>query len=50
MYRVKPGKVHVSTIHYINCACFQKNVVDDIDIVDFSMGNYDKRWNIAVQV
>ena len=40
---VQPRKVQVAAIHDVNGTRLQNQVVEDIDIVDFSVCNADKR-------
>ena len=47
---VKTGKVRITPIEDIDGACFDRKIVEDIDLVDFSVGNHDNRRNASPQI
>ena len=50
MDSVKTGKVRIAPIEDIDGACFDRKIVEDIDLVDFSVGNHDNRRNASPQI
>ena len=40
---VQALKVHISSIHHIERACLRQELVEDVDVVDLSLGNLNKR-------
>src|SRR5437660_553128 len=50
MELVQSGEIVVAAIHYIEGACFEENLVQNLDVVDFAMCNDDHSWDAAAQV
>jgi len=44
------GEIDVATIHDIKRTGFRKDLIQNVHIMHFAVGNADKRGNIAVQV
>src|SRR5207248_2945081 len=47
---VEALEIHVAAIHDVERSGFRGNLVENIDVVHFAVGNADKRGDIAVQV
>jgi len=47
---VKTGEVRIAPIEDIDGACFDWKIVEDVDLVDFSVGNHDNRRNASPQI
>src|SRR5208283_157262 len=47
---VKPGEIEIAPIHEIEGTRFQEEIVENIDIVNFAMGNKDNGRNISMQI
>lgn len=47
---VKTGKVRVAPIEDIDGACFDRKIVEDVDLVDFSVSNHDNCGNASPQI
>jgi len=47
---VKPLEVHVGAIHQVERARLWQDGVEDLDVVQFSVRNLNKRWDRAAQV
>jgi len=50
MNTIEPGIVHVSAIHNVDGTCFERNLVEDVDLVDLGMSDKDDGWNVAPQI
>lgn len=50
MQRVEPGEVDIASIHHVKAASLERNLIEDIDIVQFAVGNMDKGRNVAPQI
>ena len=44
------GEVEVAPIHHIECAGFDKQDIQHVDIAHLSVRDVDERWNVAAQV
>src|SRR5215469_17973415 len=44
------GEIQVAAIHNVECTSFRNELVQDVHIPGFAIGDADKRRNIAVQV
>ena len=47
---MKPGEVQKATIHNVEGACFQRDYIQDVDLVEFSVGDVDKSRDTAPQI
>src|SRR5271169_1335510 len=47
---VQTLEIHVAAIHDVERAGLRQNLVEDVDVMHFSVGNADKRGDVAVQV
>ena len=47
---MESGKVQVAAIHDVKSACLQGDYVQDVDFVEFSVGDVDKAWDIAPKI
>lgn len=47
---MEPGKVQEAAIHNIESACFQRDDVQDVDPVEFAVGDVNKARYIAPQI
>ena len=43
-------EIDVAAIHNVECAGLGEDVVEDVDVMYLSVGNADKRWDIAMQI
>ena len=50
MNTIESGIVHVSTIHDIEGTCFERDLVEDVDLVDLGIGDKNDCWDVAPQV
>jgi hypothetical protein len=48
--RIESGEIRVAAIHDVESACFQRNDVQNVDLVEFSVGDVDEAWDIAPQI
>ena len=44
---MEPGKIDVTTVHDVNGPGFQGERIERVDIVNFSVGDVDKAWDIS---
>src|SRR5207302_8852682 len=47
---VKTLEIHVAAIHDIERSGLRRNLVENVDVMHFAIGNADKRGNIAMEV
>ena len=47
---IKPREVHISAVHDVESAGLGDQDVQDVDVVQFPLGNMDKFGNAATQV
>src|ERR1035437_3325485 len=47
---VKTLEIHVAAIHDVEGSSLRRNLVEDVDVMHFAVGNADKRGDIAMQV
>jgi len=47
---VETLEIQVASVHDVERSSLRHNLVEDLDIVDFAVGNADKRWDIAMEV
>ena len=47
---MKPTKIDISTIHYINASCLEENLVQDVHVVDTALCNADEYRDGAAQI
>ena len=47
---VKAGEIQIGSIQNIEGSGFRDQIVEGVDIVDFPLGNLDKRWDVATQI
>jgi hypothetical protein len=50
MDAVKTSKIDVASIHDVDCTCFEKKSVEDVDIVNFSICYVDNHRDIASKI
>src|SRR3990172_10213189 len=50
MEGIQPGEVQIAAIHDIERPGFEEQLVEDVDVVDFSMDDLDKRGNRSSQI
>ena len=46
----KAPEIHVAAVHDVERPSLRQNLVEDVDIMHFSIGNADKRGDVAVQI
>ena len=47
---IESGEIRVAAIHDIESACFQRKDVQNVDLVEFPIGDVDEARNIAPQI
>ena len=47
---MESGEVQEAAIHDVESACFQRDYIQDVDLVEFSVGDVDKARDIAPQI
>ena len=47
---MEPGEVQKATIHNVEGACFQRDYIQDVDLVEFSVGDVDETRDVAPQI
>lgn len=47
---IKSGEIRVAAIHDVESACFHRNDVQNVDLVEFSVGDVDEARDIAPQI
>ena len=47
---VQPGEIQVSTVHQVNGSGFPVDLIEDVDLVSFAIGNDDNGGNAAAKV
>ena len=50
MEAIESRKIQIATIHDIEGAGLRDQVVENIDVLDFSRGDFDERRDIAAQI
>ena len=50
MNTIQPGEIQISAIHQINGSGFPVDLIEDVDLVGFAIGNNDNGGNAAAQV
>jgi hypothetical protein len=49
MNDIQPGEVQITPIHDIDGAGFQQKDIQNVDVMDFAIGDGDKRGNTVAQ-
>ena len=49
-HSIESGKIRVAAIHDIESTCFQRYDVQNVDLVEFSVGDVYEAWDIAPQI
>lgn len=50
MQGMQPPKVEKATIHHVEASRLEGNLVEDVDLVQFAVGDMDKRRDIPAQI
>ena len=50
MQSMKPLEVNIAAIHHVNGASFRYEQIEDIDVVQFAVGNVDETRDVSTQV
>ena len=50
MEDIEPLEIDVPTVHHIDGSCFGNHDVQDVDVVQFALGNMDKLGDTSTQV
>ena len=47
---IESGEIRVAAIHDVESTCFQRNDIQNVDLVEFSVGDVDEARDIAPQI
>jgi len=50
LHRIQPGEVEKAAVHHVEAARFERDLVEDIDLVELAIGDVDERRNVAAQI
>ena len=50
VHEEEAGKVEIAAIHDVDCAGFCRQIVEDVGIVNLSIGNDNKGWDVAAKI
>ncbi len=47
---MEPSKVYVASIHDVEAALLERDLVEDIDVVQLAVREMDEGWDAAAQI
>ena len=50
MDRVQPGEVQVGAVQDVECSRFECDLIEDVDVVDFGVGDEDDGGDVVLQI